>query len=286
MAASPVGLSVASASPAPASPGKALPGWRIRWFWRWQAWRLRKAHSHEASHGVALYDSVHALDHLGYVDDFCELHAQLMRESPLLGCDAPAAFSRRLARELHGNCAMALLGAPDGSPVGYAWARSGLVAEAVQHFQQVQALGHLSSADWAELERRASALAGNGFVLALNGIGLAPRYRRGFAPLKLLLKPLIELGLQQGATRALWWAPRGSALHAMSLGFGAQKLLESPRIVCLMLADTRPLARVFAALPASGIADLLARVAPQRPPARTPPRLSAVPKKGSDEAAA
>ena len=89
MAASPVGLSVASASPAPASPGKALPGWRIRWFWRWQAWRLRKAHSHEASHGVALYDSVHALDHLGYVDDFCELHAQLMRESPLLGCDAP-----------------------------------------------------------------------------------------------------------------------------------------------------------------------------------------------------
>jgi hypothetical protein len=286
MAASPVGLTDGSASAIPGGSPKYLSSWRIRWFWRWQAWRLRKARSHEASHGVALYDSVHALDQLGYIDDFCELHLQLMRESPLLGPDTPAAFSRRLARELHGNCAMALLGAPDGSPVGYAWARCGLLSEAMQHYQQVQALSHLRSDDWADFERSAGSRTGNAGVLAVNGIGLAPRYRKGFAPLKLLLKPLIELGLQHGATRAVWWAPRGSALHAMSLGFGAEALLETPRVVGLMLADTRPLARIFAALPASAIAELLARVAPPRPPVRSPPRLRAVPRHGSGEAAA
>jgi hypothetical protein len=286
MAASPV---IFTERPAPVIPGasaKYLPGWRIRWFWRWQAWRLRKARSHEASHGVALYDSVHALDQLGYIDDFCELHAQLTRESPLLGADSPAAFSRRLARELHGNCAMALLGAPDGSPVGYAWARSSFLSEAMQHYQQVQSLSHLRSDDWADFERAAGKRMGNAAVLAINGIGLAPRYRKGFAPLKLLLKPLLELGLQHNATRAIWWAPRGSALHAMSLGFGAETLLQTPRVVGLLMTDTRPLARVFAALPASGIAELLARVAPPRPPARSPPRLRAVPRHGSDEAAA
>lgn len=265
--------------------------WRIRCFWRWQAWRLRKAHNHEGGHGVALYDSVHALDQLGYADDFCLLHRQLLRESLLLGLDAPVAFSRRLARELHGHCVMALLGGPDGSPVGYAWARCGSLAEALQHYQQVQALGHLRSDDWIEFERRAAALTGDRVVLAINGIGLASRYRKGFAPLKQLLRPLLELAARNGATRAVWWAPRGSALHAMSLGFGARTMLETSRIVGFVLADTRPLTRVFAALPASSIADLLGRVAParppMRPPARKPPQLRAVPKacRGGEAAA-
>jgi hypothetical protein len=286
MAGNPVGPTGAASSAVPVH-GKHLPAWRIGWFWRWQAWRLRKAHSHEASHGVALYDSVHALDRLGYAEDFCRLHQQLARESPLLGLDAPVAFSRRLARELHGACAMALLGAPDGSPVGYAWARCATLAEALHHYQQVQSLSHVRSDDWIEFERRAGALAGGANVLALNGLGLSPRYRKGFAPLKQLLKPLLELGLQHGATRAIWWAPNRSALHALSLGFGAQCLMETPRVVGLMLADTRPLARIFAALPASGIADLLARVAPPRPAVAARPRLRAVPKRGSgDEAAA
>lgn len=274
----------------PVSPSGAVPtvafdgaptrasAWRIRWFWRWQAWRLRKARSHEASHGVALYDSAHALDQFAYVDDFCLLHRQLLRESLLPGLDTPVAFSRRLARELHGHCVMAVLGAPDGSPVGYAWARCGSLADALQHYQQVQALGHLRSDDWIEFERRAAALAGDAVVLAINGIGLASPYRKGFAPLKQLLKPLLELAACNGATCAVWWAPRGSALHAMSLGFGAHTMLETSRIVGFVLADTRPLTRVFAALPASGIADLLGRIAPARPPARNPPRLRVIPK--------
>jgi len=264
--------------------------WRIRCFWRWQAWRLRKAHSHEGSHCVALYDSVQALERLGYADDFRLLHRQLLRESLLLGLDSPAAFSRRLARELHGQCVMALLGAPDGSPVGYAWARCGSLAEALQHYQQVQALGHLRSDDWIEFERCAAALIGDAAVLAINGIGLASRYRKGFAPLKQLLRPLLELAARNGATRAVWWALRGSALHAMSLGFGARTMLETSRIVGFVLADTHPLTRVFAALPASGIADLLGRVAPARRPAgapeRKPPQLRAVPKARNGDAAA
>lgn len=286
MAASPVGPADGIASAIPGGSAKYPPNWRIRWFWRWQAWRLRKARSHEASHGVALNDSVHALDQLGFIDDFCALYLQLMRESPLLGSETPAALARRLGRELHGSCVMALLGAPDGSPVGYAWARSGSLSEAMQHYQHVPALGHLRSQEWADFERRAGARSGSAAVLAVYGIGLAPRYRKGFTPLKLLLKPLIELGLQHGATRAIWWTPRGSALQGMSLGFGAEVVLETPRMVGLMLADTRPLARIFAALPASAIAELLARVAPARPPPRSPPRLRAVPRHGGDEAAA
>lgn len=274
--------------------GGMLPGvrsWRVRCFWRWQAWRLRKAHSHEASHCVSLYDSMQALQRCGYVDDFCLLHRQLLRESLLLGPDAPAAFARRLARELHDHCVLALLGAPDGSPAGYAWARCGRLADALHHYQRVQALSHLSSEDWAAFERRAAALAGDTAVLAINGIGLNSHYRKGFAPLKQLLRPLLELAERHGAAHAVWWAPRGSALHAMSLGFGARTMLETSRVVGFVLADMRPLMRVFAALPASGIADLLGRVAPARPPshppARNPPQLRAVPKprRGGEAAA-
>lgn len=259
-----------------------IRSWRIRCFWRWQAWRLRKAHSHEASHGVTLYDSVHAFQQLGYADEFCLLHRQLLRESLLLGPDTPAAFSRRLARELRGHCVMALLGAPDGSPAGYAWARCGSLADALRHYQRVQALGHLHSDDWTAFERRAAALTGDAAVLAINGIGLNSHYRKGFAPLKQLLRPVLELAAHHGATHAVWWAPRSSALHAMSLGFGARTVLETSRIVGFVLADTRPLTRVFAALPASGIADLLGRVAPARPPScpslRGPPSRRAMPR--------
>ncbi|WP_257389605.1 hypothetical protein, partial [Tahibacter caeni] len=265
MAASPVDLTRVEAPAVAGGTAKPFPAWRVRWFWRWQAWRLRKVRSHESSHGVALYDSFHALDQLGYTEDFCALHQQLLRESVLPGADSPAAFARRLARELHGHCVMALLGGPDGSPAGYAWARSTLLGEALQLYQQVPPLGHLTSDDWLELERRAAIVVGNAPLLAINGIGLAPRYRRGFAPLKQLLKPLLDLARESGANSALWWAPRGGALQALSRGFGAEVLLESPRVVFLLLRDLRPLARVFAALPACGIADLLARIAPAPP---------------------
>ncbi|MBL8299531.1 MAG: hypothetical protein JNN30_14435 [Rhodanobacteraceae bacterium] len=282
MAASPAGLDIGDRAEV-AFPGVSatfFSSWRIRWFWRWQAWRLRKVCGHETSHGVVLYDSVHALDQLGYFDEFCELHLQLMRESGALGADGPAGFSQRLRRELHGDCVMALLGAPDGRPAGYAWARSGSLSQALQHYQQVRALSHLSGDDWAVFERRARA--GSARVLAIYGIGLSPRYRKGFAPLKQLLKPLFELGLRQGGACAIWWAPRASALHALSLGLGARTLLETPRVVGLMLPDIRPLARVFSALPASAIAALIARVAPPRPLLR--PR--AAPRQGSRQAAA
>lgn len=254
----------------------ARAGWRIRWYWRWQAWRLRHAHTPESSHGVACYDSLHALDQLGYLDDFCGLHQQLMRQAQLPGLDPPAAFSRRLARELSGHCVAALLGTPEGHVAGYAWGRVGSLVEAIQHYQQVQGLGHLRSDDWLALEQRARALTGDAPVLALNGIGLAPRYRHGFAPLKHLLKPLMDLAVHNGANRAIWWVPRNGTLPTLALGLGAEVVLETASIVGFVLADLRPLARIFAALPASGIAALLARVAPPRPPPRPTPCLVAV----------
>lgn len=267
----------------------AIASWRIRWYWRWQAWRLRQVRAQESSHGVACYDSLHALDQLGYVEAFCALHQELMRQALLPGLDAPAAFSRRLARELSGDCLAALLGTPDGNVAGYAWGRVGGLVEALQHYQQVQTLGHLRSDDWLTLEQRAAALVGEAPLLALNGIGLAPRYRRGFAPLKHLLKPLLDLGLQHGASRAIFWVPRSGSLPSLALGLGAERVLETPRIACFVLADLRPLARIFAALPASGIAELLARVAPPRPPPRAAPRLVVVkplPKPPRNDAAA
>lgn len=265
-----------TAVPALSGALQARAGWRVRWYWRWQAWRLRHARTQESSHGVACYDSVHALDQLGYIEDFCELHQQLMRQALLPGLDPPAAFSRRLARELHGHCVAALLGTPEGHVAGYAWGRVGSLVEALQHYQQVQTLGHLRSDDWLTLEQRARALIGDAPVLALNGIGLAPRYRRGFAPLKHLLKPLLDLAAQHGVNRVIWWVPRNGTLPSLALGLGAEIVLETPSIVGFVLADLRPLARIFAALPASGIADLLARVAPARPPPRAAPRLVVV----------
>lgn len=273
-------------SQAAAAGDATAPAWRVRWFWRWQAWRLRHARIQESGSGVALYDSLRALDQRGHVEDFCNLHRQLIREAPLAGLDSPIGFSRRLARELQGACTMAVLAAPDGRPGGYAWGRSGTLDDALGHYQQVLALNHLRSDEWKELQRRAAAAVGGAPLLAINGIGLAPPYRKGFAPLKLLLKPLLDRSLQHGVWRAIWWVPRASALHAMSLGFGADVVLQTPRIVCFLLADTRPLARVFAALPASGIADLLARVAPARPPLRGLPRQRAVPRPKPDGEAA
>ncbi|MCQ4166963.1 hypothetical protein [Tahibacter harae] len=275
MAAHPVDLAGAVPSAA-AHAALTFPGWRVRGFWRWQAWRLRKARAQEPSHGVALYDSVHTLDRLGYVDEFCRLHHDLMRPVQLPDPDTPAAFARRLARELCGHCTAALLATPEGGVGGYAWGRLGALDETLQHFRQVPALAHLGSEDWRVLERRANAHVGDAAVLAVGGIGLASRYRRGFTPLKQLLKPLLDLAQGQGVSRALWWVPRGSALESLSLGFGARRLLQTPYISVFLLADLRPLARVFSALPACGIADLLARVAPARPPQRQAPRLSVI----------
>lgn len=275
MAAHPVDLAGAVPSAVPRA-ALSFPGWRVRWFWRWQAWRLRKARAQEPSHGVAQYDSVHTLDRLGYVEDVYQLHHDLMRQALLPDPDTPAAFARRLGRELCGHCTAALLATPEGGIGGYAWGRLGALDETLQHFRQVPVLAHLSSEDWSELERRANAYIGDAAVLALSGIGLASRYRRGFTPLKQLLKPLLDLAKGQGVSQALWWVPRGSPLEGLSLGFGARRLLQTPRVSLFLLADLRPLARVFTALPACGIAELLARVAPARPPQRQTPRLSVI----------
>lgn len=279
MPASPT-LSPRSGSAAAAFADSAAPAWRVRWFWRWQAWRLRHAREHEASHGVVLCNSLHMLEQLGQFDGFCNLHRRLVREAPMVGLDSPIGFSRRLKRELSGSGVMALLRSSEG-PGGYAWGRSGSLDEALDHYQQVLALNHLRSEDWKLLQRRLAGVVGSAPVLALNGLGLAPAWRKGFSPLKQLLKPLLEMGLEHGASRALWWTPRGGALHALSLGFGALPVLETARIVCFVLADTRPLGRVFAALPAGEISDLLARVAPARPPDRPLLRPRVVPGSGT-----
>jgi hypothetical protein len=283
MAASPVNL--AGAVPSATARDVRVPaGWRIRWFWRWQAWRLRKARAQEPSHGIVLYDSVQALDRLGYVDDFCRLHHELMRQALLPDPGAPAAFSRRLGRELCGYCSVALLAAPQGGIGGYAWGRLSGLDEALQHFRQVPALASLNSDDWSDVQRRARRYVRDEAVLAISGIGLASRYRRGFTPLKQLLKPLLDLAHGQCVTRAIWWVPRGSGLESLALGFGARRVLQSGRICVYVLADLRPLVRVFSALPACGIVDLLTRIAPSRPPARQPPRLSVVTQKAAPRA--
>ena len=111
-------------------------------------------------------------------------------------------------------------------------------------------------------------------LLVCHDLGLDVRYRRGFAPLKQLLRPLLELAQRHGARRALWWAPRGGALHQLSIGFGARPLHEAEHVTFFLLDDIRPLAHLFAVLPAGGISDLLTRRSPKRPPA--PPRPTAL----------
>lgn len=239
--------------------------WRTHWFWRWHAWRLRKHRAHESGCGVVVFDGFFSLEQHGYTDVLFDLHLALSRQTPGVLAEGAAAFRQRLMRELTGNTGITLLTASDGTIGGYAWARVGRLADALAHYRQIPTLSCLTSDDWREIERRAGAGLRDAPLLALNGLGLGNPYRHGFAPLKQLVRPLLELGIGGGAIRAVWWAPRASPVYALSLAFGAARVRETPTSTFFMLPDIRPLARVFAALPASGIADLLARVAPLRP---------------------
>lgn len=246
--------------------------WRKRWFWAWQAWRLRKLDAHEGTGGVAAFANFAALNHRGYADPLFELHRALAERTPGLMPEDQLRFRERLARELGSRACAALLANGDGSIGGYAWARVATCGEALDLYQRTAALAHLRGEDWQRLThaRRDD----ESPLLVLNDIGLDTRYRRGFAPLKQLLKPLIDLGLRHGVRRALWWAPTTSPLAALSAAFGARCIYDSETTRFFLLDDIRPLARVFAALPAGGISDLIARVAPKRPP--PPPRPSVV----------
>lgn len=245
--------------------------WRTRLFWAWQAWRLRKLDAHEGAGGVNVFNNLAALNHRGYADPLFALHHALAERTPGLVSEAQPQFRERLARELGNRACATLFANGDGSIGGYAWARVATYREALDLYQRTAGLAHLRGDDWQRLLRTRSDEAP---LLVLNDIGLDTRYRRGFAPLKQLLKPLIDLGLRHGARRALWWAPGTSALAGLSAAFGARCIYENETTCFFLLDDIRPLARLFAALPAGGISDLIARVAPKRPP--PPPRPSVV----------
>ncbi|MEO8671851.1 MAG: hypothetical protein ABI411_11090 [Tahibacter sp.] len=245
-------------------PRTAFGAWRLGWFWRWQAWRLRNLHVTDSANAVSHFDGFAGLDRMGYADPFLNLQQSLAMSTPGMFADGTQASRRRLVRELTKPAVAVTIEAPDGSLGGHAWARVGTLTEAMSNYQQVQSLGHLRAEDWQAVELRAARICGSLPLLTLHGIGLAPRWRRGFRPLKLLLKPMLDLGLANGAQFALWWTPRGSSLHAVSLGFGARLLHKSSACCLFLLADIRPLAQVFAALPPSAIADLLAQVTPAR----------------------
>jgi hypothetical protein len=259
--------------------GTVRAQWRTRWFWRWQAWRLRKHRAHETACGVAIIDNFPALEQHGYTDALFDLHGALVRQAPGMLPENAVRFRERLMRELGGTACATLFAAPDGSIGGYCWARVSSPADALAHYRQIPTLDGLLRDEWLQLEARIAAGSCDAPLLALNGLGLGSAYRHGFAPLKKLLKPLIEMGVRHGATRALWWAPHSSPLFHLSLAFGADRVLETPGCAFFMLADVRPLALIFAALPASGIAELLGRVAPPRParPARQPARTAPEP---------
>ncbi|HJU41045.1 MAG TPA: hypothetical protein VJ724_15860 [Tahibacter sp.] len=237
--------------------------WRTRLFWAWHAWRVRKLDAHEGNGGVAVFNNYAALNHRGYVDPLFDLHRALAERTPGLVPDAQDAFRERLSRELDLRACASVFAKGDGSIGGYAWARVATFGEALDLYQRTSALAHLRGDDW---HRLASLQRDMEPVVALGDIGLDVRYRRGFAPLKQLIRPIFELALRHGAHRALWWTPAESPLAAMSAGFGARCVHANATTRFFVLDDIRPLARLFAALPAGEISGLLARVAPKRPP--------------------
>jgi hypothetical protein len=248
--------------------------WRARWFWRWQAWRLRKHRAHETACGVALADDFAEFERHGYTDALFDLHHALAHHAPGLLPEGATYFHARLKREFQGTACATLFVAPGGAIGGYCWAHVAPARHCLDYYRLVSTLAGVTHEEWRHVEARAGA-GGDVPLLVLDAIGLDNAYRHGFAPLKQLVKPLIEMGLRNGATRALWWAPRTSPVYDLSLAFGAERALETSVATFFVLTDVRPLAQVFAALPASGIADLLARVARPRPP--RPPRVATTP---------
>lgn len=235
--------------------------YRTRLFWKWQAWRLRKAVPQESSRSVSLFSNFAALDHRGHADALCTLLETLHARSGGRVATTAADARLRLKREIGLQSCVAMLVTGAGAVGGYAWARVMAGSDAVAQFRQAPGLSALQESDWNAV----SALVKDKPTLAFYDIGLDTHYRRGFSPLKLLLRPLFELGMTYRAQRALWWAQRGSALHAISLAFGASTVAEREDCVFLQHGDIASIARVLAVLPASEISDLLARVAPGRP---------------------
>ncbi len=235
--------------------------YRTRLFWKWQAWRLRKAVAQEGSRSVSLFSNFAALDHRGYADTLCTLLETLCGRTGGRVTTTAAEVRARLKREIGLQSCVAVLATGSGAVGGYAWGRVTTGSEVIAQFRQAPGLSALEESDWDAV----SALVKDKPTLAFYDIGLDTRYRRGFSPLKLLLKPLFELGVTYRAQRALWWAQRGSALHAISLAFGARAVVEREDCVFLQHSDIASIAHVLAVLPASEISDLLARVAPGRP---------------------
>lgn len=238
----------------------AVSSYRTRLFWRQQAWRLRNAVPQDGSRSVNLFSNFAALDHRGYADTLCALLETLCARSGGRFVTTAADARQRLKREIGLQSCVAVLATAGGAVGGYAWARVTAGPDAIAQFRQAPGLSALDAPDWDAV----SALIKNKRTLAFYDIGLDTHYRRGFLPLKMLLKPLFELGVTHRAQNALWWAQRGSALHAISLAFGARTLIERKDCVFLQHSDIASIARVLAVLPASEISNLLARIAPRR----------------------
>lgn len=259
--------------------GGALRAWRNRWFWQRQARRLRGETAGDGGQGVSVYPTLRAMDHAGDLEPLCALNLTLEQGVP--ATDPDAALRQRLARELRSPAIAGLLRTPDGTVGGYAWGRVDKLAAQLADLRQTPALAHIAPEDWQRLETKLAKAVGDQPVLAVHAIGLAYRWRRGLAPLKQLLRPLLELGVRTHAHAALWYAPRGTPVHHLAVGFGANVVADVGGLVFFLHPDIRPLARIFAALPASVIADGLAKVLAPRAtaPARAPARIGTVPQR-------
>lgn len=235
---------------------------RVRLFWKLQAWRLRNTVAPESSRSISQFSNFMALSHRGNADAICDLAESLSTHSSELSTLSATAVKTRLARELGPKSCVTVLGAEKGSVGGYAWARVSTPADALVNYRYNADLVHLDDAAWDKL----AGIIGAAPCLVLYELALCSQYRRGFSPLKQLLKPLLELGLSHGAKRALWWAPAGSAACQLSLAFGARAVMQHGGAVFFLHDAIAGIARVLTALPASAISSLLSRAAGARKP--------------------
>ncbi len=241
-----------------------------RLFWRWQAWRLRGMAVQESPRSAGVHANFAALDHRGHADAIGELAAAATPVAAAVPVLAAAEVRRRLAREMSACACAVVLTAGKSTVGGYAWAAVLSPADALDTLRGNLSLAGVPGETWAELGRQLAERP----LLVLHELGLDVRYRRGFAPLKQLLRPLGEFGRRNGARKALWWAPRDGALQAISLAFGARVVHEAGDIVFFLLDDLASIAHVLSTLPAGDISDRLARTGPPRRPQQ---RLAALP---------
>ena len=255
-----------------------LRAWRNRWFWQRMAKRLGEGRA-DCAHAACVYASLQALDDSGDCDALFALSRGLGQAPNVAstGTSIGTALRERLARELRSPAAASLLRMPDGAIGGYAWGRIGPAEQALAHLHLTDPLNHLRADDWQRLQTRLVAAIGSAPLLTIYAIGLGSPWRHGLAPLKQLLLPLFDLATASGARHALWWAPRGTPVHPLSIGFGADVIGEFDGAVFFLHPDVRSLARIFAHLPASAIADGLSHLLPARPPLPPPVRLVRTP---------